>query len=743
MHRTIRKTLRVHARAAVAAGAIAAALAIPLGASAQDSVRAWYADGQVWVVWHTTPPDPVTYGIYAGAAAFTNTADAALIGRTFAEEWMGGRLKHNASDSTITYTIPDTTGGTYTLAADEGLFVETVHASGAKYYAVAKWGDTDVTNSVTASAVDFTYSPGVDPPECQPQLSDTTSTGYPYTIYCMWADGRDDQDSGRPDFPVMANFAKNGAPHVVKVSEPIGGPGTAPHPAVWFLHGGEGSAKGSSPDDREEIDLRITQGYLVAHDDHLVRDATNDPFVNQNTWFFGWRKNFDPFVPPVDPAPGDTVINYTQRRFLWINEWMIRRLDVDRRRVSIMGHSVGSSGTNQMAKAYPNTFATACTFNNGLGGPNGVHPLFGDATTNLATNLVNRDGETVQMADVWDMTTNISLERDLALTRVFHGKQDQNGTMLWDSLVVANYREADAEGWGIHLYWDERGHGLETWDSYWSHGVAPDSQTARDDVAYQMRYRSNQSYPAFYNLQFQPESADPGNGVPTDGDAWGTWGGWHDWELDTIVDQEDRWGVTAILVGDSAVGGTGSPVDSCPFDSLTSDLAIRKPQSFLPGPGAAVHWHVVRLSDGDTLQSGIASIASDSLVTATGVTLYREPDRVRIVFVVAGATAVGGPGLEGVAGPVATRITSISPNPAGGPAVVRYALDRSGPVQLVLFDVQGRLVRTLVDARGAAGDNAVAWDGRDAGGRLVGAGVYVVRLQAGDRVDSRKLTAMR
>jgi flagellar hook assembly protein FlgD len=47
-----------------------------------------------------------------------------------------------------------------------------------------------------------------------------------------------------------------------------------------------------------------------------------------------------------------------------------------------------------------------------------------------------------------------------------------------------------------------------------------------------------------------------------------------------------------------------------------------------------------------------------------------------------------------------------------------------------VYDVRGRLVRALSDARFAAGDHVVHWDGKDAAGRVAPAGVYLARLSA-------------
>ena len=72
------------------------------------------------------------------------------------------------------------------------------------------------------------------------------------------------------------------------------------------------------------------------------------------------------------------------------------------------------------------------------------------------------------------------------------------------------------------------------------------------------------------------------------------------------------------------------------------------------------------------------------------------------------------------------------PNPFSSSTLFRYAIDREGRVRLRLFDVAGRHVRTLVEARVAAGAGGRGWDGRDGSGRPVASGIYLVRLRAAD-----------
>jgi hypothetical protein len=84
------------------------------------------------------------------------------------------------------------------------------------------------------------------------------------------------------------------------------------------------------------------------------------------------------------------------------------------------------------------------------------------------------------------------------------------------------------------------------------------------------------------------------------------------------------------------------------------------------------------------------------------------------------------------------------PNPVSSSAIVEYTVAREGRVRLGVYDVSGRLVAHLVDSRLAGGDaRAVAWDGRDGGGRDLPSGVYFVRLEAGEEAALQKIVLVR
>ncbi len=87
---------------------------------------------------------------------------------------------------------------------------------------------------------------------------------------------------------------------------------------------------------------------------------------------------------------------------------------------------------------------------------------------------------------------------------------------------------------------------------------------------------------------------------------------------------------------------------------------------------------------------------------------------------------------------------SVAPNPFNPLTNVRFRLTGGGATQLGVFDLHGRLVKSLVREVLPAGEHSVRWNGRDALGRPVASGVYFVRLLTPEgQALSRKLLLAR
>jgi hypothetical protein len=79
------------------------------------------------------------------------------------------------------------------------------------------------------------------------------------------------------------------------------------------------------------------------------------------------------------------------------------------------------------------------------------------------------------------------------------------------------------------------------------------------------------------------------------------------------------------------------------------------------------------------------------------------------------------------------------PNPVTSQTTISFAVPDETPVNLSVYDVEGRCVRTLVSGKTAAGEHRVTWDGCDSRGRHVAPGVYLYRLVTPDAGISRKM----
>jgi hypothetical protein len=93
--------------------------------------------------------------------------------------------------------------------------------------------------------------------------------------------------------------------------------------------------------------------------------------------------------------------------------------------------------------------------------------------------------------------------------------------------------------------------------------------------------------------------------------------------------------------------------------------------------------------------------------------------------------------------PEATKLLSPWPNPFNPATRIPFELSAGGHVELSIYDVSGRLVRTLYATRFEAGAHSAAWDGRDDSGRQVSSGVYFCRLKTGIYTATSRLVLLR
>lgn len=76
-----------------------------------------------------------------------------------------------------------------------------------------------------------------------------------------------------------------------------------------------------------------------------------------------------------------------------------------------------------------------------------------------------------------------------------------------------------------------------------------------------------------------------------------------------------------------------------------------------------------------------------------------------------------------------TGRVSVDPNPFNPATTISFELEASARVSVRIFDVAGRLLRTLASENLGAGPHRIDWDGRDDLGRQVSSGIYFVRFE--------------
>jgi hypothetical protein len=138
-------------------------------------------------------------------------------------------------------------------------------------------------------------------------------------------------------------------------------------------------------------------------------------------------------------------------------------------------------------------------------------------------------------------------------------------------------------------------------------------------------------------------------------------------------------------------------------DVCAAALGINRP---LSGSGVIAEIEVAGMGDGLRIETvDLRDVNNER----DEVTVNRKPD----AFV---------PTVNGVAQNV--------PNPFNPITTITYDVATPGNVRIAIYDVAGRLVRTLVDESAPAGRFDAVWDGRDNRGAAVHSGVYFYRMTA-------------
>jgi hypothetical protein len=138
-----------------------------------------------------------------------------------------------------------------------------------------------------------------------------------------------------------------------------------------------------------------------------------------------------------------------------------------------------------------------------------------------------------------------------------------------------------------------------------------------------------------------------------------------------------------------------------------------------------------------------ATLLGEGVYTGNVVVGSNDPDHfqmiVPVTLTVTTNTAVDGNGL-----PVAFALGKAVPNPFNPQTSIAYAVPaEGGRVTLQVFDLQGRLVKTLVNGHRDAGEHVAVWTGRNEDGRRAASGTYFYRLEAPGFTRTEKMVLVK
>ena len=79
------------------------------------------------------------------------------------------------------------------------------------------------------------------------------------------------------------------------------------------------------------------------------------------------------------------------------------------------------------------------------------------------------------------------------------------------------------------------------------------------------------------------------------------------------------------------------------------------------------------------------------------------------------------------------------PNPFNPVTNITYGLPEDMRVMITVYDIKGRVVKTLVDSRQSAGHNSIFWNGTNDFGAPVSTGLYFYRIQSSNFSQTKKM----
>ena len=311
-----------------------------------------------------------------------------------------------------------------------------------------------------------------------------------------------------------------------------------------------------------------------------------------HSFWYGYNAHI---YDPKQMAEGK-VVNYTERRLLWLLDWVRRTYQTDANRVYAFGSSMGGCGAIAVCLRHPEVFAGVrahvpiVAYDKGAGGDSEIR------VTRETGGLATLTGEGVPVRDRLDGTRFVREHRgDLPFLVITNGRKDTS-IPWWKNPDF--YRALRDGRHGFIAAWDDGTHGtcgtampadIKAWDSL---------------SAFHRLIALNKSYLAFSNGSLD---GNPGAGDAKDGDAVGYFNRGLTWE-----EPADQAGKYEVVV-QWALDAGQLPV--------TVDVTPRRLQAFRVKPGQKVTARNLAADTNQEVQSQTLTADERGLVTFTGFRL--------------------------------------------------------------------------------------------------------------------------
>ena len=83
------------------------------------------------------------------------------------------------------------------------------------------------------------------------------------------------------------------------------------------------------------------------------------------------------------------------------------------------------------------------------------------------------------------------------------------------------------------------------------------------------------------------------------------------------------------------------------------------------------------------------------------------------------------------------------PNPFNPSTTIKFNLNQAQTVSLAIYDMRGHLVKMLLNQECSAGMHQAVWDGTDVAGGLVASGLYIYKIEAGAKSETKQILLLR